>query len=517
MRRLVVGREHGRGHDALEVRRHREAHAVEQRRGDVGDVAAAEHPARLDARAVRDEDAVRVVRADDVVALLDDRPDVLHRYEAEVAQHEQQVGGVLHRGARKHVLALVDLRDDRLAGSGIAQVLEIADQAIAHRFVVRGGDPGLARLARDADRDAVAGRGAAVRDGPAPVEVREVAVVAALARVAFGQVLPVHVALVGEVGVDAHDLRRAGEAVVRREEHLHARPGRRHEPLDEAVELPKVGEAMLAHPAVEFARLAALQRRIDERPRLVLQLVDAVEEHGHQVGRLLAHQVLGDREPLALALHVIAHPILAVAVAQLVARLLLLLEVPRELLRVEVRNLLQPVVQRRRVRVAPQMAPGHEAGHDEAVQFRRRRRGEREVQRGHPLALAARDRPDRLDATVARVVKREEHLVAALLGANEIEHAVMPGSTSGHQRHPRRRRERIGRGAQLRARALGEDAREERHDGSAAGRLDEVVQHGERGAVHADEKRAHAHGVAPSLASLDSTNPANWPSDRSPT
>src|SRR5690348_17607792 len=49
----------------------------------------------------------------------------------------------------------------------------------------------LAGLARDADRDAVAGRRPAVGNGPVPVEKCEVAVVAALAGVAVGQLLEV--------------------------------------------------------------------------------------------------------------------------------------------------------------------------------------------------------------------------------------------------------------------------------------------------------------------------------------
>ena len=65
-----------------------------------------------------------------------------------------------------------------------------------------------------------------------------------------------------------------------------------------------------------------------------------------------------------------------VLIAQFVAGLLLLLEVPGQFLGVEVRYGLQPVVQVFRVRVAAKVAPRNEARNDETVQFGRRWRGE---------------------------------------------------------------------------------------------------------------------------------------------
>jgi hypothetical protein len=98
----------------------------------------------------------------------------------------------------------------------------------------------------------------------------------------------------------------------------------------------------------------------------VLQLVDAVEEYGHQIGRFLAQQVLRDSKPLALARQVIANPLLAVVVAQLVTGLLLLVEIPRELVGAEFGNRLEPVVKVQRMGIATQMARGYEARDDEA-------------------------------------------------------------------------------------------------------------------------------------------------------
>jgi hypothetical protein len=215
-----------------------------------------------------------------------------------------------------------------------------------------------------------------------------------------------------QVRVDAHDLGRGGEAVVGGEEHLHLGTGGGDQLLDEAVELAEVVEAEHAHALVVVAELAGLLLRVDVQPGLVLQLVDAVEHDRHQLGRLFAQQVVGDAEPLLLARQVVLHPVLAILVAQLLHRLLFLLEVPGELLRIEVGNGLQAVVQVVGRRVAPQMPPRNEAGDHEAVQVLGRRRGEGKVERGDLEPLAAGDRPDRLDPAIARVVERDVDLSA---------------------------------------------------------------------------------------------------------
>ena len=326
-----------------------------------------------------------------------------------------------------------------------------------------------------------------------------------------------HITLLGQLGVDAHDLGRRGEAVVGAEEDLHLGPGGGDQLLDEAVELLEVAERQLAHALVKTAELTRLQRRVDIGPGLVLQLVDAVEQDRHQFGRLFAHQMFGDAEPLLLARQVVADPLFAVGIAELVARLLFLLEIPGQFLGVEAGNGLQPVVHVRRVRVAAQVSPGHEARDDEAVQVGRGRRGEREVQRRDLLALPAGDRPDRLDAAVARVVQREEDVVAALFGADEVEHTVVARPAAGHHRHPGGRRQRVRRRAQLGAHPFGHHLGQEGHDDGALGRLCQIVEHGECGTVHADEERADRHAAVPPDVSLLSTKAASVPSVRSPT
>ena len=121
MRIQVLGGEHRRRHLALEIGGHLEAEAVEQGGADVGDLAPRELRGRRDAGPAGEEDAVGMVGARDLSARLDDRQLVLDRHEAEVAQHQQQVGRVVHRRAGKDVLALVDLGDDALAGDRIAE------------------------------------------------------------------------------------------------------------------------------------------------------------------------------------------------------------------------------------------------------------------------------------------------------------------------------------------------------------------------------------------------------------
>ena len=106
-----------------------------------------------------------MVRARDLGPRLDHRQLVLDRDEAEVAQHQQQVRRIVHRRAGKHVFAQVDLGDDPLAGGGVLQVLQVADQALAQRLVLLRLDTRLARLAGDADVDAVARGRAAVGVG----------------------------------------------------------------------------------------------------------------------------------------------------------------------------------------------------------------------------------------------------------------------------------------------------------------------------------------------------------------
>ena len=492
----VLGREHRRRHHALEVGRHLEAQAVEQGRADVGDPALGDLRALGDAGAVGEEHAVRMVRAGNLGPRLDDRQLVLDRDETEVAQHQQQIGRVVHRLAGEHVFAQVDLGDDALAGGRILQVLEVADQALAQRLVLLRLDAGLARVAGDADVDAVARRGAAVGDRALPVEVGEHAVFAAPAGIGVGQLLPLEVALLVQVGVDAHHLGGAGEAVVGGKKDLDLGAGGGDQLLDEAVELAEVVEAEHTHALVVVAQLACLLLRVDVQPGLVLQLVDAVEHHRHQLWRLLAQQVIGDAEPLHLARQVVLDPVLAVVRAELLHRLLLLLEVPGQLLRVEVGDRLQPVVEIGRCGAAAQVPPGDEAGHHEAVQVLRRRGGEREVESCHAPALPPGDGPDGLDAAVARVVEGHEDVFSLFLGPDEVEDPVVPGRATRHQRHPGGRGERIGRRAQLGARAFLEDLRQEGHHQPVAATRGEIVEDGERRAVHADEESAYAHGAS---------------------
>ena len=130
---LVLGGEHRRRHHTFEVGRHVQPQAVQQGGGHVGDVPATELLALRNAGAVGQEDTVGVMGADRVIALHDHRLEVLHRDEAEIAQHQLQVRRLGHCRAGKHVLALVDLGDDALTGFRVDQVLEVGESGVHGR------------------------------------------------------------------------------------------------------------------------------------------------------------------------------------------------------------------------------------------------------------------------------------------------------------------------------------------------------------------------------------------------
>src|SRR3546814_8223169 len=88
----------------------------------------------------------------------------------------------------------------------------------------------------------------------------------------------------------------------------------------------------------------------------MLDLVGAIEHHGHQIRLVIFEDVFGDLEPLLLARQVIAHPLGGLVGRQRFHRLLFLVEVPGQFLRIEARNLgLDAFEQFTRMRVAAQM------------------------------------------------------------------------------------------------------------------------------------------------------------------
>src|SRR6185437_15669192 len=180
-------------------------------------------------------------------------------------QHELQIRRIIYCRTREYFLAGVDLADDAFAGLRILEILEIADQLRAHLVVILRVDARFAGFARHANGDAI-GRGrAAISGRPAPIQECESGAVATLARFAFGQLLEVHVAFLGEPGIDAHDFGRAGEAVIGGEEYLHVRTRFGDQLFDEAVELAVITQRQFAHALMETGQLALLQVRVDIR------------------------------------------------------------------------------------------------------------------------------------------------------------------------------------------------------------------------------------------------------------
>ena len=252
---------------------------------------------------------------------------------------------------------------------------------------------------------------------------------------------------------------------------------------DQPVERAEVPVAQRDHVPLPGARMLGVAGGIDEPPAQVLELVDAVEHHSHQVGRIGLHQVAQNLGPSLLAADMEFDEVRELLVRAAVDGLDLELHV-EHLARVEARDLLQPFEQPRRMAANAQLAPGHHPpGHDRPVHGRRRER-EREVERDDPPVLLAGEGPDRLGSHLLRAREGEVHAPRLLL-LEEVEDAVLAGVLPGHQRRPGGRRQRRHDRAQDRARAARGELGQERHHAA----LHVRIQHGERRSVQADEQR----------------------------
>ena len=305
-----------------------------------------------------------------------------------------------------------------------------------------------------------------------------------------GLVLPGQVALLLEPPVREEQVPGRAEPVVGRHHHGDVLAGQPGDLGDRRVEAAEVALAELDHLALPVRRRGGPERRVDEPPAEVLELVDAIEHDRHQVRvGVLAQEVAQHLQPALLAARVQLDPLGVLVLGAALDRLRLELHVERELARVEARQLLEAVEQAGRVAAQAQLAPRHPAaGHDRARDGRRREH-HREVERDHALAVVARQRPDRgrLD-----VLRGGEAVVLAVgrLALEEVEHAVLARPLAGHQRSPGRRGQRRHDRAQRGPRPPRREVAQERHDAA----LHVRVEHGEGGAVEPDEQRArHRH------------------------
>src|SRR3546814_10057477 len=69
-------------------------------------------------------------------------------------------------------------------------------------------------------------------------------------------------------------------------------------PIYIAIELVEIFEADLAHFLVVALRVLRQQVFVEPRPGLMLDLVGAIEHHGHQIRLVIFEDVFGDLEPL---------------------------------------------------------------------------------------------------------------------------------------------------------------------------------------------------------------------------
>ena len=184
----------------------------------------------------------------------------------------------------------------------------------------------------------------------------------------------------------------------------------------------------------------------------------------------------------------VTHPSFAFRFGEVVQRLIFPLEIPGQFLGVEAIQGAQPFVKRLGVAVAAQVLPGNETGQQKPVD-RPGRRGDREVERRHAPLLAASNGPDRLHPDIAGIVESRKTLAILFGHPQKVENPMLARPTPGHQRDPSGRGQGIGRGAQHRPCPARHEGAEKRHDDLAVGvGLDQCVQHGEGGAIQADEQ-----------------------------
>lgn len=294
------------------------------------------------AGARHDEDAVGVMGAKRHGARHHGGLPISDRDEAMVRKDQRQVGRALHALAREGVLPLQDLGDDALASLVVPHVKKVGDQPVAEGLVLLRGHACRAGLGPLADDDAVRGGRRAEGAGRGPVEVGEVRHVAAPRGLGPVALAPGQMAQLLEVEVHPHDLLGAGEAVVRDDDEM--RVGRGLVQCAEiAVHVAEVLQHELAHGPRGLCRAPGPERGIEHVPGLVLDLVGPVHHQREEVGLVLLQETQADVEPLLVARQVLVHPGEQLLVGHHVADRALALEVPGQLLRVEVLEGLDPI------------------------------------------------------------------------------------------------------------------------------------------------------------------------------
>ena len=249
------GLEHLEWDPALETLGQRQSKAVQEQRRHVDELQGGGGDARPDLRPGGDEDPFRAVGAGHGRPGRHGRRDVPYRDEAVVGQLEDEIGSCRAGLAGKGLFPRPDAPHDGLAGQRACHGQQLICQLPADRLVPLGGYPRFARTAGRPDEDAVAARRPRVCRGRLPVHRREVAVLPARPALLAGfvqvpGVCPGQVAVLVQPDVDAEDLPRRPEPVVRGVED--PRVGARHpgDLFQVAVEPAEVLDAELPYPAL---------------------------------------------------------------------------------------------------------------------------------------------------------------------------------------------------------------------------------------------------------------------------
>ena len=221
----------------------------------------------------------------------------------------------------------------------------------------------------------------------------------------------------------------------------------------------------------------------------MLELVDAIEQYGGQVGGFLAHQVAQDVEPLPLSASMERDPVLVVLFPMAAFECFFLEgHVHGQFPGVEAWQGIEPVVKGLGVTGEPQMPPWHPPRND-VSRDGWRGKGQGEVQYGGLETLPVDHGPDRFAGHVAGIRHPELASFGAILIAQEVEDAVVSGTAAGHERRPRRRRQRRNHRGEFPARAGSEQAFEKGHDAL----FDQRIENREGCSIQSDQQGARAH------------------------
>jgi len=181
---------------------------------------------------------------------------------------------------------------------------QLLAQAIAELGILFDGHANLTRLTGHANVNTVGRAAGGVGDCALPIQRDEVA------RLWFLVVdgLPFQVTKTFEPLIDSQHRFGRTESMIRSDEHASIVSRQGDQIANEAIKLTEISETQLPHGLLQWRGIFRQIRLIEESPTAMLQLVDAVEHDRRQIGRSIAHQVLGDVEPVFLADHVEANP-----------------------------------------------------------------------------------------------------------------------------------------------------------------------------------------------------------------